>query len=448
MKFFRLIVLIISLCVYSPLKNTFNSINNQSIENLNYFLLKSEQNIIIDDPSKGDFHTEVQYNYITNPNPESIKNYADGRIDNSRPKGNILDFSKDVSNSDSYVIQYSSTNDFEKEKTITIKDLKEKKYILKNLKLGEIIYYRGAINEEGLLNSNIHKLTVTSLPPRNLDIPGVSNSRDIGGYKTYLVKNGIIKQGLYFRTGRVKGIKEEGKKIVKELGIKREINLRGTDEHAEIDGVSYYYIPMKNTNKNNRFDGYNEEFIKIFDLFSEADKYPIMLHCHAGADRTGVSSFALLALLGVEKNDLAKDYAFTSFSIYGARYLGGDSQFDSWINKLNNFGGNTLAEKVKSWLMSKGIKESVLEHIREIFIDGYGKKEKKEEKEEREKKEEKKYLNIPDEFYDLSWNEKNKIIKQLFSRKNTTLNYYYPKNNFINHISLKNLFEKYLSKKY
>ena len=138
---------------------------------------------------------------------------------------------------------------------------------------------------------------------------------------------------------------------------------------------------MKNTNKNNRFDGYNEEFIKIFDLFSEADKYPIMLHCHAGADRTGVSSFALLALLGVEKNDLAKDYAFTSFSIYGARYLGGDSQFDSWINKLNNFGGNTLAEKVKSWLMSKGIKESVLEHIREIFIDGYGKKEKKEEKE-------------------------------------------------------------------
>ena len=39
-----------------------------------------------------------------------------------------------------------------------------------------------------------------------------------------------------------------------------------------------------------------------------------MLHCFAGADRTGVMTFALLSLLGLEYKDIINDYAFTSFS--------------------------------------------------------------------------------------------------------------------------------------
>ena len=80
-------------------------------------------------------------------------------------------------------------------------------------------------------------------------------------------------------------------------------------------------------------------------------------------------TFALMTLLGCEYDDIARDYCFTNFGVQGSRNI--NSEFKIWWKKLDNFGGNNKAEKCKSWLMSKGIEESKLEHIREIFIDGY-----------------------------------------------------------------------------
>ena len=44
-----------------------------------------------------------------------------------------------------------------------------------------------------------------------MDIPGVDIFRDIGGIKTTLVKNGIINQGLYYRTAQINDIEKKGK---------------------------------------------------------------------------------------------------------------------------------------------------------------------------------------------------------------------------------------------
>ena len=41
------------------------------------------------------------------------------------------------------------------------------------------------------------------------------------------------------------------------------------------------------------------------------------------------------------------------------------------MGKLNNYEGDTKAEQCKNWLMTKGLEEEKLEHIRAIFIDGY-----------------------------------------------------------------------------
>ena len=125
-----------------------------------------------------------------------------------------------------------------------------------------------------------------------------------------------------------------------------------------------------------------------------------MLHCYAGADRTGVMSFALLALLGVEYKDIARDYAFTSFSKQGQRYIRG-SQLETWMKKLEKVEGKNLTEKCKNWLMKKGIKERVLEHIREIFIPGYNANHAKMIK------------YFPANFDSLSIDEKYKIVKKL-----------------------------------
>jgi len=164
-----------------------------------------------------DFHSLPQYQYImsNSEDPDYIYNFAEGVLDLSRQRGNILDFSDSVKDSNNYVIQISSSNNFDESNTKLYTNLSEKKYIIKNLKLGQKIYYRGAINENELINAEIYELTINTIGPRNLDIPGVDNSRDIGGYKATLVKNGTIKQGLYLRTGQIDAIKEEGKKNIK-----------------------------------------------------------------------------------------------------------------------------------------------------------------------------------------------------------------------------------------
>ena len=407
MKTFGTIVLIISIFTSIISKNLVDSDNIQSL-NEKFISLKTESNIIVDEIS--DFHTTQQLKYIKDEKPENINLYAHGDKDLSRPKGNKLDFSNDVADSSSYVLQYSSSQHFESDKSKTIKNLKNKIYYLKNLKLNQTIYYRGASNIEGLVNARIHKLTVNSLTPRNLDIPGLDNVRDIGGYKTSLKKGAVIKQGLYYRTARPEGLKEEGRRILsKELGIKREINLRGTNYNPKIEGISYHFIPINNANEKTRFDKYNQEYKKVFDLISEANKYPIMLHCHAGADRTGVMSFALLALLGAEYKDIAKDYAFTSFSTQGKRYVK-HSQLETWMDKLKKFEGKNLAEKCKNWLMQKGIKERVLEHIREIFIDGYNQSYAKRNK------------YFPENFDSLSIDDKYKVVKKLLLKNKIKIN--------------------------
>ena len=319
-----------------------------------------------------DFHTLLQCRYIIDENPENIFNYAKGNKNIYTPKGNLLDFHDSLNiSSSSYIIQISSSINFDSPDTKIIKNLIKKNYILKNLKLGQIIYYRGAIDEKDLLSSKIYKFTINNLPPRNLDIPGVANSRDIGGYKTNLIQNGIIKQGLYYRTAAINDITEEGKEILtNNLGVKIEIDLREGDKNTGpyVDGVEYHPIPLPPWTFL-YFEQYAEEYRKVFNLIAEADKNPIVLHCSAGADRTGIMTFALLTLLGCEYKDIARDYLFTNFCEQGSRDI--NSEFNQWWNKLDNFEGLTKAEKCKNWLMSKGIEESQLEHIRAIFINGY-----------------------------------------------------------------------------
>ena len=83
-------------------------------------------------------------------------------------------------------------------------------------------------------------------------------------------------------------------------------------------------------------------------------------------------TFALLTLLGGEYRDIAIDYLFTNFAEEGQRDI--NNEFKVWWGKLDNYEGETKADKCKNWLLSKGIEESKLEHIREIFINGYKKK--------------------------------------------------------------------------
>lgn len=326
-----------------------------------------------------DFHTPLQYAYI-HDDYSKISDYAKGVIELTRPNAIILDYS-DIKYSSSYAVEYADNEGFEN--SVTVKDIKTKQYGVYNLKLGQKLYWRAAANESGLKNAKVRMMTVASEGPRNMFIDGLTNVRDIGGYDSSLVEGGKIRQGLYYRgaalvdvelgTGKIKKqlITEAGKAEMLRLGIKEEIDLRDKEQCTGpyVEGINYNAISIPSRTESTRFEKFEEEYKQIFTLIANADEAPVYLHCTAGADRTGISTFMLLTVCGVSYEDAARDYLFTNFSTHGERKI--SSEFEKWNTKLDKLEGETKADKAKSWLISKGLTSEQVERIREIFVEGY-----------------------------------------------------------------------------
>ena len=88
MNIFKICAFVLTIFGNISSKNLLNPINRPI--NPNNLLFNLEPKIIVDNIS--DFHTDLQYKYITDPYPENIYRYAHGDTDLSRPKGNILYF--------------------------------------------------------------------------------------------------------------------------------------------------------------------------------------------------------------------------------------------------------------------------------------------------------------------------------------------------------------------
>lgn len=329
--------------------------------NIDYITFKfseiSENEIDAQIVPENDFHTAVQFAYLQD-DFQNISLYAKGVIELSRPNPIIFDTSPDN------CIEYSESPDFKN--SITIENLNTTQFSLFNLKLSQDIFWR--IESKKTV---IHHLTVTNQGPRNLFIEGVTNVRDIGGYSSSLIENGRIFQGHFLRGAKLDDITLNGKKELLRLGIKVEIDMR--DDYMckgpYVDGIEYNAIPIPSRTEPIRFEKFEDEYRKIFNLIAQANLRPIYLHCSVGADRTGIVTFILLVLCGVSYEDAARDYLFTNFSTCGARYL--ESEFIHWWKKLDLFDGKTKTEKAKSWLLSKGLDEETVEKIREVFVEGY-----------------------------------------------------------------------------
>ena len=342
-----------------------------------------------DNQPENDIHSELQYKYLCDE-WTSIKTYVPttnasrnnpGNL--SSPRGLILDF-EDVDDADTYYIEISKNANFEGSKIVTST---EKSYAYKSAEIGTYYYYRAATSTEDLASAPTKTKASALIAPRNIEVGGVVNFRDIGGWKTSLVENGYIKQGLYYRCGEfnktsaanAKNITAEGKELIKELGIKVDIDMRDSGTVDRLNGKSpassddWELEVVKGSipsgTESTRFSGFADVYKGIFEKIAEADTKPIALHCANGADRTGIVCFFLLALLGASEEDCGRDYSFTRFA--GERDVDHTVEFDGWMNATKALEGDTLAEKMKNHLLSKGIEEETLEHIREIFIPGY-----------------------------------------------------------------------------
>ena len=232
----------------------------------------------------------------------------------------------------------------------------------------------------------------TDLGPRVMTVDGMFNVRDIGGYASSL--GGTTLQGLIYRGGAVHLIGEnyvdgyvkitdEGKRVMsEEMGIRTEIDLRGSVEAGDltkslIPGARLVYYTQS---------GYDTTLIntdsvanvkKTFQTLARPENYPVYIHCTAGADRTGTIVYLINALLGVDEEELIRDYEFTSFSTFGERNAKPTSvptanpeKFQDLREYVASYPGATLAEKAESYLLSIGVTAAEIANFRAIMTGG------------------------------------------------------------------------------
>ena len=170
---------------------------------------------------------------------------------------------------------------------------------------------------------------------RHLPFSGCFNFRDIGGYPTESGQK--VKWGLYFRAGRQDRMTAEDLERVKGLSIATQIDLRKPEEIDDQGrgplpdlGATYHNIAVIPDGGSDqlarlvgdtgisgaRYLGYLEfgsaTWLKMFELFANAAALPILIHCTAGKDRTGVSTAFLLSVLGVDRKIIEADYILTN----------------------------------------------------------------------------------------------------------------------------------------
>lgn len=171
------------------------------------------------------------------------------------------------------------------------------------------------------------------------------NFRELGGYRS---QNGQhIKEGIFYRCAALSEMNEEELRHIQELGIKVIIDLRSHDEvkehpDPEISGITNIHISAMRDSEGKDIDFSPQSIIKIalkkrernvaestidrfydFLIFHNTayqklfalllDKQvPILFHCTAGKDRTGVAAILIMLALGVSEETIEKDYLLTN----------------------------------------------------------------------------------------------------------------------------------------
>ena len=198
------------------------------------------------------------------------------------------------------------------------------------------------------------------------------NVRDLGGWSC---DGGTVKYGLLFRGGEPSTA--DYNVLVGELGIKYDLNLRGSSEATWtksplgddvyfVKADAYNWYSLANT------DAWRINLRCVFDAVVHGE--PVYFHCAAGADRTGTLACVLEGLLGMSQSDIDKDYELTTF------YSGSDTDAnarrrneDEWkglIAEINAKSGNTFRDKCVTFTAELGFTSAEINAYRKAMIDG------------------------------------------------------------------------------
>ena len=314
-------------------------------------------------------HTDKQAKYLAGKY-SLIRLFANGKKELSKPEPVSFSWS-DKNSADTYTINISENSDMTDSMTFTSDVTTAEIY---NLKIATKYYWSVSADGE---TSNISSFETEDILPRNINVDGVTNMRDLGGYMT---SDGTrTKQGMIYRCGRLNKssaetpeieITAEGIKTMRDdLGIRTEIDLRKADgetgaitESPLGSDINYVHCPM--SWEDNMFENNPEEIKHVFSILADENNYPVIFHCNIGTDRTGMIAFLVNALLGVDEDALFTDYLYSNFgNIGGTRTISGNLMKCGYYDAIENSEGASLSEKTYNCLIGIGVPAQQLDSV-------------------------------------------------------------------------------------
>ena len=172
-------------------------------------------------------------------------------------------------------------------------------------------------------------------PSRLLPLVGAYNFRDLGGYAT--TDDRSTRWGCLYRSDTLDELTDQDLELIRSIGLLSVIDLRTPTEverrgrgvlgSEPIRYVNLSVLPESDAEQQatpvariddvaDRYLSYLEvgrsALVESFGLIANPDSYPLVFHCQAGKDRTGVLAALLLECLGVERSVIVYDYVLTA----------------------------------------------------------------------------------------------------------------------------------------
>jgi protein-tyrosine phosphatase len=172
--------------------------------------------------------------------------------------------------------------------------------------------------------------------PRTVTFSASYNFRDVGGYAG--LDNRTVRWRRLFRADSLHRLKGDDLQTFSDLGVRSVIDLRRVfevEEHGrvpEAEGLAYHNLVVKHIDWDtvapslpherwlaDRYLNFAEDgqegLAAALSLIADPEAAPVVVHCMAGKDRTGVVCALTLSLLGVSDADIAQDYALTEVAM-------------------------------------------------------------------------------------------------------------------------------------
>jgi protein-tyrosine phosphatase len=236
---------------------------------------------------------------------------------------------------------------------------------------------------------------------RVLRLAGAHNIRDLGGLET--IEGERTRSGRIYRGDHIWELAPDDLLILERLGLRTIVDLRSSVEldreghRWEEHGIRWVNcpfslgdvapLPLPGSDYVEAYlgflDGDPSAVVRAASTLMDAGNHPVLFHCAAGKDRTGVLAALLLDVLGVQRPAIAIDYALTAAGLpltmarlsqtetyrdllagtTAEEHLPTEDVIVAFLDSLDRRDGGSLA-----WLFANGLDDCLVAPFRQAML--------------------------------------------------------------------------------